>query len=199
MASSMKAQGIAKDEQRKYEKIWNESTYRLRSPGERFFLRAYDDMKPQFRDTLCDWGIGTGRAATLFQKRGVQVDGLDIARNAVRGEFEGKVWIGPMWDPPFPKDKKFTFGYCTDVMEHIPPKMVINCLKAMKRHTADECWFSIANFPDREGDKVGETLHLTVRSADWWAASFARVFPRFQFFSESKHFIVRAFSEKLYA
>jgi len=186
---------IAEIERSKYERMWELDSYRERSPGERFFLRAWADMHPEvYRDSLCDWGIGTGRAATLFQKRGLRVEGVDIAHNAAR-EFDGKVWVGPMWAPPIPDDHKFTFGYCTDVMEHLPPEMVVESLKRIKKHTVVECWFSIANFHDREGDRIGEKLHLCVRPADWWAASFARVFPQFYFYSENKHYIVRAFSE----
>lgn len=179
----------------KYERMWDLDSYRERSPGERFFTRAVNELIPEKgRDSLCDWGIGTGRAATLFANYGLKVEGVDIAHNAAR-EFHGTVHIGPIWNPPLPADKLYTFGYCTDVMEHLPPDMVLESLKAIKRHTVLECWFSIANFHDREGDRIGETLHLSVRPADWWAASFARVFPKFHFSSEAKHFIVRAFCE----
>lgn len=183
-----------KEEKSKYERIWQLDSYRERSPGERFFLRAFEDMNPTDTDSLCDWGIGTGRAATMFQKRGVHVEGVDIAHNAV-SEFNGPVHIGTMWNPPLPADKHFTFGYCTDVMEHIPPDRALEALKAIKRHTLRECWFSIANFDDSEGNKIGEKLHLSVRPPEWWAAAFARTFPKFYFFSERKHYIVRAFSE----
>lgn len=187
---------ISRVEQRKYEKAWRHDRYRRYSPGEDFFRRAWEDMKPQPHDTLCDWGIGGGQAAQMFADRGIKVEGIDLARNANK-HFNGKVWIGSLWDPPFPKDKCFNLGYCTDVMEHIPPEKVLQTLRQMRNFTTDEIWFAIATFPDKEGEHIGEKLHLTVRGAPWWAKAFGQVFPRFVFYNDIKHVFVKAFTVRL--
>lgn len=187
---------LSVDEQRKYEKAWSTERYRVYSPGEEFFKRAYGDLCAQRGDTLCDWGIGGGQAAAMFKKKGLKVEGIDLARNA-NMHFDGKVHIGSIWDPPFERERSFTLGYCVDVMEHIPPEKVRDTLRAIKRYTTDACWFSIATFADKEGEYIGETLHLTVRNANYWAAQFGLIFPRFKFNNHGKHIFVTAYKEKI--
>ena len=55
------------DEQQKYTKAWNVKDYRNVSPGENcvdMFLDVVADLSPDSeRQTLCDLGAGTGRAA----------------------------------------------------------------------------------------------------------------------------------------
>lgn len=176
--------------------MWSHEDYGNSSPGEKYFKRAWADLTPQYNDSFMDWGIGVGRAAQKFKDKGLRVEGLDIAKNANRA-FKGHVHIGTIWNPPFPKTKKYLLGYCTDVMEHIPEPMVGKALSAIKRHTTDAVWFSVATFPDKSGAAIGETLHMTVRPARWWAAQFARVFPRFRFEDEGRKIIVVAYCEPL--
>lgn len=186
---------LTRQETEKYTKIWELDRYRERSPGVRFVQRAKRELCVQHRDTICDWGIGTGRAANLWEQEGLKAFGVDIAPNACT-EFKGKVWLGSIWEDPLPKEQLFNFAYCTDVMEHIPPNRVLDTLKVIKKHTMEMCWFSIANFPDSEGSHIGETLHLSVRPPEWWAGTFARVFPHFHFSAERKHFIVVAYVDR---
>lgn len=187
---------LAESERVKYEKIWEVDRYRVDAPGEKCFLRAWADLLPAYRDTLCDWGIGTGRAAAMFQKRGLRVEGIDIAHNANR-EFNGVVHIGTVWNPPISEHHKYLFSYCTDVMEHIPEEMIIDTLKQIRNHTIDASWFAIAMYPDKMGALVGETLHMTVRPVTWWAATFAEVFPRFRLDSDGRRLHVVAYTENL--
>lgn len=191
MASKLDVVKHTRSEKKKYEKIWEHNDYRRWAPGEHFFEQAYDSFEALPGDTLCDWGIGTGRAAKMFQDKGLIVEGVDIARNAV-SEFLGVVHYGPIWNPPIPKGTKYSFGYCTDVMEHIHPKLVLESLKAIKKHTTIECFFSIATFDDSMGAMIGQQLHQCVRPPAWWAASFARVFKSFKFTSSEKYCIIRA-------
>lgn len=188
---------LVEQERNKYERIWNVSTYGDSSPGTKYFQRAWADLVPQVNDSLMDWGIGIGRAAQMFKNKGLRVEGLDIAHNANK-EFNGKVHLGCIWDPPFEKNQFYLFGYCTDVMEHIPQERVARTLRMIKKHTVDCCWFSIAMYPDKSGAKIGETLHMTVQPAKWWASQFAKVFPRFKLENDGKRLIVLAFSENLH-
>ena len=63
------------------------------------------------------------------------------------------------------------YGFCADVMEHIPPaqvgRVLDNCL-----HAAQHVFFRIATDPDRMGVLVGHPLHLTVEPYAWWAEQF---------------------------
>jgi len=64
-------------------------------------------------------------------------------------------------------EEKFDYGYCTDVLEHIPPedvdKVLLNICTAARR-----VYFAISTVPDVMGALVGEPLHLTVESPFWW-------------------------------
>ena len=59
------------------------------------------------------------------------------------------------------------YGYCCDVMEHIPTEFTM----LVVRNLLDVCrtvWFQIAFAHDAFGAFVGEPLHLTVQTYQWW-------------------------------
>jgi len=64
------------------------------------------------------------------------------------------------------------YGYCTDVMEHIPPDKVDRVLDHILK-AAQHVFFSISTQEDNCGELIGETLHLTIESYGWWLKKFA--------------------------
>jgi hypothetical protein len=64
------------------------------------------------------------------------------------------------------------YGYCTDVMEHIPPDRVDRVLGNILL-AAQHVFFAIATTPDHCGTLIGEPLHLSVHPAEWWLAKLA--------------------------
>ena len=68
---------------------------------------------------------------------------------------------------------KATYGFCTDVMEHIPPedvdKVLDNILMA-----APHVFFSISTEEDNCGKLIGHPLHLTIRPYEWWLEQFRK-------------------------
>ena len=104
---------------------------------------------------------------------------LDFVRNCLDADVKAIVdgpdpklyFIKADLEKPIPIAAEY--GFCTDVMEHIPPDKVgvvlDNILKAAQR-----VWFSIALFEDACGKLIGETLHLSVHPFEWWKEQFEK-------------------------
>ena len=69
---------------------------------------------------------------------------------------------------------KAPFGFCTDVMEHIPTEdvglVVGNIMEA-----CDEVFFQISTQPDVFGKMIGQSLHHTVQNHRWWSRRFKQM------------------------
>lgn len=161
---------LAQSEQAKYTKVWQIAAYRHFSPGEQ--------MLPLFRQivrrrgTLIDIGCGTGRASAKLADAGFEVTCADFVpasrdREAralpfVKLNIFGRRWPDAEWD----------YGYCCDVMEHMPPEKVDAALTNIMTHCR-RAFFSICFTADHFGQHVGETLHLTVQPFTWWRDKLA--------------------------
>ncbi len=80
-------------------------------------------------------------------------------------DVEGLPFVqAPLWDRV---SDTYDFGFCCDVMEHIPPEftmlVVARLLESCKR-----VFFTICTEPDEFGVRIGEPLHLTVQPFVWW-------------------------------
>lgn len=126
------------DEQQKYLKVWNVPAYRVVSPGEGcvdMFLEAVRDMMPDHdKQTLIDFGCGTGRAGyKLWQTGKFDVTLMDFAWNCLDDNIKARCTsVKGMEFVEHDITKKTAlranWGYCTDVMEHLPPEEVDDAL-----------------------------------------------------------------------
>ena len=66
------------------------------------------------------------------------------------------------------------YGYCTDVMEHIPPEHVDQVLLNILR-SAQHVFFQIDCQEDVCGKLIGEQLHLSVHPYSWWLKKFTEL------------------------
>lgn len=151
-------------ERAKYERVWTHDDYRRVSPGEKGVDFAIEQMGWQKGQHILDLGCGTGRATFKLVEAGMRAIGVDTADNAPTPGV-GIHFIQHCLTSPMGAFTPAPDGFCTDVMEHIPPHLVETVL----RNIADACqsvFFGIAHFPD---SWHGETLHLTVRPPEWWA------------------------------
>jgi 2-polyprenyl-3-methyl-5-hydroxy-6-metoxy-1,4-benzoquinol methylase len=152
-------------EREKYRTMWAFDSYRERSPGLRFLADALKKLSPMPASSIVDLGCGTGRVSAELQRLGFDVTGVDIADNACT-EFTGPFVTASLWS--LPEDLgRFQYGFCADVLEHIPTERVAQTLASIAGH-ASTVYFQIANFVCHEGDKIGEHLHLTVKPLAWW-------------------------------
>ena len=154
----------------KYEKVWKHEQYRKVAPGEHSVELFMQIAKPRNTDTVIDFGCGTGRGGFKISQHGPTVRLLDFTDNCldeeVRKSLNGHVRFEnhDLTEKPTDFGK---YGYCTDVMEHIPTEDVKNVLKNIVS-SARYVFFQISCEPDRLGELIGETLHLTVQPYSWW-------------------------------
>jgi hypothetical protein len=159
----------------KYRATWGAASYRTKSPGEVIAQAAIEvcDIRPGSK--VVDFGCGTGRAMRYFVLNNFMAQGVDIANNCFDAEINLPLTIAPLWDMP-PAGVYGDWGYCTDVMEHIPPQYVRRSLQNISR-CVPRAFFQIAHFNDGEWVEGTGALHLTVASPDWWRGVLKEFFP----------------------
>jgi hypothetical protein len=156
-------------EQEKYQLMWAYDSYRECSPGELqagFFLNTF---KPE--GMILDFGCGTGRAGVIFSKTN-PVLLIDFADNC-RDE-EAQVLPFLKWDLMQPIPANTEYGYCTDVMEHIPTDDVGTVIDNIM-NASEKVFFQISTVDDTFSNAldIDAHLHLTVKAHDWWKRLFA--------------------------
>jgi len=156
-------------EKEKYDRMHKVPGY---SPGPGLaHVRTAEGYMPRGCSVI-DFGTGTGDAALAFLSRGFDAWAVDISKEGLRHDLGKKFLQGPLWALPDGLPAA-DWGFCCDVMEHIPPNKVEESLRQMAGRVAN-CFFAISGVPDSWGKKIGETLHLTVKPADWWAGSLSK-------------------------
>lgn len=160
---------IAEVEQAKYTELWRDvPEYRDYSPGKENVSRFMDIIKPDHGATLLDIGCGTGIAGLEFVSMGLNVCWLDITDAGLLPEIQHSHFIeAPLWSHWNSWKYGYDYGFCCDVMEHIPPEytmLVLDRIISACRVT----WFQIALVQDNFGVTIGQTLHLTVKPFTWW-------------------------------
>lgn len=164
-----------KGEVSKYLRMWEREEYRRYSPGEERAMQFLKQSRAPRDSTAIDFGCGTGRGALMLALMGgLKVTMLDFAGNCLDPEVREATqtqadrigFIKHDLTKPIPVTA--VYGYCCDVMEHIPtedvPAVLRNILNA-----AQHVYFNISTTEDGWGKLIGETLHMTVRDAAWWA------------------------------
>lgn len=164
------------DERYKYEQMWQHDEYRVVAPGEDVVNEFLAQAKPRKDATVIDFGAGTGRGAIALALFGcLKVKMVDFAsncldpfvRDALKTQDHALSFTQHDLTLPFPTDFTAEYGYCTDVMEHIPPHQVDQVL-ANVLHTAQHVFFQISCVDDVCGKIIGHPLHLSVHPYEWW-------------------------------
>jgi SAM-dependent methyltransferase len=158
-------------EQAKYEKLWREHpAYRVVAPGEGFVSMFLRNAEVKSHHTVVDFGCGTGRGARKIRQRtGARVIACDFVDQCMDSDVDGVEFHQHDLTKPLTwlENRPVDYGYCTDVMEHIPtedvPQVLANIVSAARR-----VFFAISTVDDAMGALIGEPLHLTVKPADWW-------------------------------
>lgn len=170
----MDAQAVA--ERRKYERMWRFAEYREdHATAHADAALAYWQARPG--ESVIDFGAGAGYASRRFRQAGLRVLAVDIAANAMDPAIAADVplLLAPLWD--IPVDLSSDYGFCSDVMEHIPTDRVDDVLRVIRRSVRGPVYFSIALRGDWCGRLIDDSLHLTVQPLDWWAARLSAHWP----------------------
>lgn len=98
---------------------------------------------------------------------------MDIAPNALGRDIP--YLEANLWDLPSIRAR---YGFCVDVMEHIPPERVDQVLENIQKSVTESVFFQIALFKDGGSNlvKTDSPLHLTVEKAEFWAEKMRKYF-----------------------
>jgi len=173
--------GNFSEEKKKYIRCWDVDDYRKFSPGEKLVDLFLETAKPEDGDTVVDWGCGTGRAAKLLHDAGMDVTAVDFAYNCLDSDVKAELGEDFRFierDITEPVSMPSKYGFCTDVMEHIPPEDVDKVLRNILNNS-QHVFFQISTQKDhfgahpeiaRNGER--EHLHLTVWNYSTWLKKF---------------------------
>ena len=167
-------------EQSKYEALWGKhAAYRAVAPGEHLADRFMALAKPSPASTVIDFGCGTGRGALRIRLlSGATVRMADFTPNCLDAEVRqalGEQFTFTQYDLTQPWTGGIAdYGYCTDVLEHIPPQDVGRVLQNIGA-ACKRLFLCVSTTQDHMGALIGETLHLTVEDAYWWHDTLTRL------------------------
>jgi hypothetical protein len=156
-------------EREKYQLMWQLDAYRQVAPGESVVETFIKTSNPD--GLVIDYGCGTGRAGIKMAENGLDVMLVDFTDNCRDQEALCLPFYQADLTEPLPISSPY--GYCTDVMEHIPTedveKVIDNIMTASKK-----VFFQISTIQDVMGSFIDSELHLTVKPFKWWNDLFLR-------------------------
>lgn len=166
-------QTITDREAAKYAQAWHLGGYADNSPGANFVDLFFRIAQPRPSQTILDIGAGAGAASAKLSERGLRVNAFDLTDEA--WSIDVPLRTGSIWrDLPrsfIGEAGSFDFGYCCDVMEHIPPQFVALSISEMLK-SCRRVFYSISFKRDVHGDAMRDRLHLTIESFTWWRDTF---------------------------
>ena len=167
------------DEREKYEAIWTHEQYQNSgSPGSYWAERAFRPItRARPPAYVLDLGCGAGAGASTLRGNGFRVAGLDLVSAQFKLDdvpfFEQTLWEPIPLNPA--TGRKWSYGFCCDVMEHLPTEYVDPALACMAK-ACNRVFFSISHMHDKGGVLIGKPLHLTVKPFEWWVAKLKEHF-----------------------
>lgn len=151
-------------EREKYSAIWALPKYHDFSPGA-MYASTFEQYEPLKSVRIIDIGCGAGAGGKALKSAGYdKIEFLDIVDACHQPAFIQKA----IWDDwPSTAMFKRDWGYCCDVLEHIPEHYVGLSLYQMSKGCR-KAFLSISLTQDVFGRVIRDELHLTVKPFGWW-------------------------------
>ena len=185
------AESLEATEAYKYRRCWSHGQYREHSDGENLLAVALEALRPRDGTTFIDFGCGTGRATSMLQVMGHKVLGIDHASNSLDDGINIPFCVANLWALP-PNINEADYGYCVDVMEHIPRDKIDAVLSNISRLSNVAAFFKIDLEDAKFGDFIGVgTLHHTIMSSEWWMEQLSKHFSSVEPYNYAGVFICR--------
>lgn len=146
-------------EQEKYERMWSFPEYREKSPGAEAALVFAEIAKPNRGASVLDFGCGTGRASLVMAEMGLSPILVDFASNC-RDPFAMHLPF-IQHDLTEPLRLRAEYGFCSDVMEHIPAESMEATLATIFA-SAPRVFFQVGTTYDTCGALINQTLHVNI-------------------------------------
>ena len=168
---------IASQERLKYEEMWQFPEYRNGPQGPKYLDLFLDEFKPGPYASFVELGCGSGITSILLHEKHPDmpislVDITDVGLD--QGAKAFPFFRGSLWNNLSQltgRYEKFNYGYCCDVMEHIPPEFSMLVLSRIL-DVCHKAFFSVSFTPDTCGQLIGKTLHVNVQDFVWWRTRF---------------------------
>ena len=159
-------------EDEKYSLLWNNNY----NPANWQRL-AQKLVENEEKGRIIDFGFGEGSAIDYFIKNRFQVEGIEISSYAIKKQRDKGIIVhhSSLDHIPSIQDKSFEFGFCNDVIEHLPQNAIIPTLNEMKRICSGKIYLSVCPTPSHHLSDNGENLHLTVKPKEWWENEFKKI------------------------
>jgi len=111
--------------------------------------------------SVLDYGSGEG---TLRMR---------LTRGHKKRKIEGLGWTGKVYeyDPAVPRKetaRRADLVVCTDVLEHVEPKMLFNVLAHIRSLASRGIYLNIATRKSNKTLPDGRNAHLIIKSLKWW-------------------------------
>jgi SAM-dependent methyltransferase len=165
---------LTQRETEKYRKVYEQKIYR-RGPGVNHVPVAIEKLGCKGGESVTDYGCGAGDALVLLQDHLMEVIGTDIVDCLFR-DFKYYVPFveGAIWDLA---DIPVTdYAFTSHMLEHLPPEKVDDSLKVISDHTVKGAYLHVYHLPDACGKFLGEPLHLTIQTPEWWRTKISKYF-----------------------
>jgi SAM-dependent methyltransferase len=162
--------GLYQAEKLKYERIHAVPGY-SQGPGASYVSTFAKHINPG--ESVIDFGCGTGDAGFILADLGHPVRLVDIVKDPLR--YDLPFLQASLHELP-PDLDRADWGFCCDVMEHLPEEWIQAALAGMKARV-NKIFFTICGSPDGWGHHIGETLHLTVKPYEWWRERIMKFWP----------------------
>lgn len=163
--NTMNLEEYRKGEDAKYSWLYNNG-YPPGSPSE--ILERYSLDNPNL--AALDIGCGPAVLAPFFNS----YVGLDISKSIIDRNREihpDKTFIhGSLDNMEIAPQARYNVVFCSDVLEHIPESLIDICLTNLFRVNTDAWALVISCRDSKHRDKNGGSLHLTIKSFDYWIA-----------------------------